>query len=1535
MPPVPPGGPSTVNGVLYQMLYSLLTLGGFRVVGHRLEEGRLEQVTLVLEPSSGGDQQAFYPGLRVVTQLKARSTGGAWSLQEIVRGVLPDLYRAVEPARTDSQYQFVTEGERGRWTQVEELFQKFPATPPTGGCLDALDDTKEIKFGRARATDGAADSFWGEGPYTARRLLRKIVDTLRERSEVAAESHEATCRKTCALVRGFRFVGGFAHDALRAELDRWLLARIGPADRLSEKRDHLLLELGRRACSGDAHIEANAFLGSSGLADIPLTQWARLSRKTHEHLTGVLRRKRVELSEDVRPGVTDDILAKWTTRSPLLVLTGDSGSGKTWHGYRALLTAAASGDVAILVDSRGDADLDLSEAANTFWHRIVGVDDAVPLSRLRARLQRIDPANESRQVTVLVDNVSSPGEARRLLEEDWEALAVRLGITCAPHVADAVRSLLGDRGREVQVRDYTLAELQEFISRVVGIAWEEVPFDVQKTIRRPLLAELFGGLVAEDGWKPRNEYDLYEQAWKSLRARGVGAFDLDGLRRAALSVTNGCGYPWSASDLRACDLNPEAVERLVSAGWLRETTAGEFEVWHDRLLNWTIAEALAHELTHDTDCAESHLQVIAGLLREPRLASGRMLAYVPLDVMWLLSGGTGNDLFSRLVTACDVALGWRSTEILHKELLPTLGSRAVPLLLSRLRSAADLGPSYLVNNVIDGLVATGDEGLRGHAVELLSSPAAKFRRAGVRLIAKVAIAEALDRLWAIHVEGVQKPEPYLWQHSSKWTLYEDTFAALKACVQLDLSWLERTIEAVDPAAVPVHDLAYLVSAAGEEATWRRCKQALLSKVDAAHERAIASCVLTFRDRDELEWLESRVAKTEDLVGMVALRALTAMEPNRALALMDRLDDRALYLARRSCFAELHLRLPAEVIAHFAATLRTHDRPLKYALVLQGREDLIDAASFDFLLDRLTEVFSESLASGRPPDVTADCRTGLSFINDVARPELLDRLRRRRGTAFEQSLVEWAIALGPQEGQCKVPDKFDALDALARIGGDGFSRVLEVWLEKAGWGGRMHAVQMAQRRSSARTIEILTELSATGGMGDDQERAILSGYAAGALAAQGCWGPVLRQYLRVGLGGLTIVEDCCPEIDPPLDDTTLTEVLAELRSEQGPTPGSVLCVGIAARCDLLPEVRAILRNAEPGSDLAGACLLALQWLGDTDPDVVPVIARHLETNNHHATNALLVNGSPAADLELASELRRRPDFVLAVLLANDPRHHDTGVAVIRQLACDASRFRFESGLANLVTLARPEVLSAAAEWPEVFELAEEIGYSPYEPFRITGEKPAALRIVGFKQPDAALRMALARLRHPDTPDRELYVPIVATFARDKAVRTLLDTMLLDPPRRVVQAIGRELGRLDAEANVLQWLSSLTAEERLAACRIAGFLPFTDRLDAEVRARADDVDRHVSDAAVEAHERLLRRSTADELVRVATEHDLTHRWVLLDALVSVADPEGGGSAATWQQAVRPFLTPALARHLSERLKERKKKLKEELDREDRRR
>jgi hypothetical protein len=283
----------------------------------------------------------------------------------------------------------------------------------------------------------------------------------------------------------------------------------------------------------------------------------------------------------------------------------------------------------------------------------------------------------------------------------------------------------------------------------------------------------------------------------------------------------------------------------------------------------------------------------------------------------------------------------------------------------------------------------------------------------------------------------------------------------------------------------------------------------------------------------------------------------------------------------------------------------------------------------------------------------------------------------------------------------------------------------------------------------------------------------------------------------------------------LDDATLGAALSAFRGEGGPTPGSVLFVALLGRKDLLPEVRAALHRAEPGSDLAAACLVAVQWLGDDDPASVPTIVRHLGTHTHHATNALLANGTLDADEELVAELCRRPDLQLAAILANVPRHRAAGVEGIRRAASDVSLFRWHDGLAKVVALLEPEALSALADCSEVYAIAEEVGYGPYERSRILGEKPAALRIIGVRHPDAAVRTALSRLRDPVTPDGELYVPFVVTMAPDRAAAEFLDLVRQDPLARVIRAVGCELTRLDATVAVSEWLADPAAERRLAA------------------------------------------------------------------------------------------------------------------------
>jgi hypothetical protein len=115
----PPGGPSTINGILYQMLWCLL-----RAVELYVEsivtntDNRPTAVVLRLEPRDGGDVQELGNKTRRVIQLKTRSNHRTWSLHETIKTVLPDLYRAIDSPEDDTCYDFVTEGRMGRWQEV-------------------------------------------------------------------------------------------------------------------------------------------------------------------------------------------------------------------------------------------------------------------------------------------------------------------------------------------------------------------------------------------------------------------------------------------------------------------------------------------------------------------------------------------------------------------------------------------------------------------------------------------------------------------------------------------------------------------------------------------------------------------------------------------------------------------------------------------------------------------------------------------------------------------------------------------------------------------------------------------------------------------------------------------------------------------------------------------------------------------------------------------------------------------------------------------------------------------------------------------------------------------------------------------------------------------------------------------------------------------------------------------------------------------------------------------------------------------------
>jgi hypothetical protein len=270
----PPGGPSTINGILYQMLWCLL-----RAVELYVEQPIVTDiahgptaVVLRLEPRDGGNVQELGNKTRRVIQLKTRSNHRTWSLHETIKTVLPDLYRAIDSPEDDTCYDFVTEGRMGRWQEVYSFFQSLGSRMPGDIPFEVLDNEHEIKFSR-RVThhekdgqNGNAVRLLSEGAYTEASLFEEIVRYLRTTTAVPQdEPIENTRLNLWHLLSHFRFIGQLALRSIQEEIDEQLTDLVDRKEQIPEKRGALLELLLTHATRGDATIQTDALLRRVGL----------------------------------------------------------------------------------------------------------------------------------------------------------------------------------------------------------------------------------------------------------------------------------------------------------------------------------------------------------------------------------------------------------------------------------------------------------------------------------------------------------------------------------------------------------------------------------------------------------------------------------------------------------------------------------------------------------------------------------------------------------------------------------------------------------------------------------------------------------------------------------------------------------------------------------------------------------------------------------------------------------------------------------------------------------------------------------------------------------------------------------------------------------------------------------------------------------------------------------------------------------------------------------------------------------------------
>jgi hypothetical protein len=168
----------------------------------------------------------------------------------------------------------------------------------------------------------------------------------------------------------------------------------------------------------------------------------------------------------------------------------------------------------------------------------------------------------------------------------------------------------------------------------------KLPFSTfvsQSALRRPILAGIYCTLAHDAPWVPTSEYDLFARYWRRLR-EDREQYDFPGdqakIRQlAGQLLQERAVYPWSSSVVERAGIDDAAQRRLEGLGWLRHRTDGHVEVWHDRLLNWAVAEFLVEQRQSKVIDSATLGAWLARFHHQEERFAGKFLGYISMDVL--------------------------------------------------------------------------------------------------------------------------------------------------------------------------------------------------------------------------------------------------------------------------------------------------------------------------------------------------------------------------------------------------------------------------------------------------------------------------------------------------------------------------------------------------------------------------------------------------------------------------------------------------------------------------------------------------------------------------------------------------------------------------------------------------------------------------------------------------------------------------------------------------------------------------------------
>ena|GEM_PF-5325641 len=1444
--PAPTGGAANFAGVLYQILQTLKTVAYYTL------ERVQKDVVLIAEPH-GGDLQEQTLTTRTVSQFKT-TTEETWSLRTVVGKVLPDLYLALDLSKP-SRYRFVSNARIGTWGRAYEFFQKLrDREATTGDELRALDATVKRKFAKGYEA-------------TERELFLEVVQSVRSHGDAPDETESQTITKVWHLLSSFEMPEPASQEDAEREIER-LMRELGVApDDVAEKRAALIGFLAMRSAPGNGRFEPHELLRQAKLSGIPLSARERSAEIARQLFQDDISRAGYTSAVRIDRGFA-------LPPDPMRVtsFSGPSGYGKSWGMMAAAQRVAGEYDHPVVyVRATGDAARDFGQAAAKISREVLGRSESNSLRELALDVKDLLPDDDRPWLTVCVDNVQSMAEAEGLLVNDRELDRVRVLFTAPAEVGRALRNRT--EVAIVDVDTFTRPELERYLDQH-GWDWSEVPADIRQLIRQPLLARLFVEVAGDSVWKGTTEYALFAAYWERLRSGQQTDYPQDAviLRDLALETANErTGYPWSAKTLREAGIDDEVRRRLERTGWLqRETDAGA-SIWHDRLLNWAVAEALVGNVRSGVMTVD---EFASALVRcAPRFGHTRY-GYVPMDSLWLASaeGELSTEDQVRVLRKLEEKDALHLDSLYGGDLVPTLGARILPALIMRVEQM-DTNHRHEASILAAALFRTvGRELFNDQLAAFLAHQNVRIQEVALRYVTKSPRRELLDQIWEVHVERQSSADSRLRRVD-----YEITYAALAAGCRRAPEWLRRRISESTSESARAWDLAFLLAGLGNDegnVIWRDTKNHLFAILPQSHARGVVRCVDVYRDREEIERLMGWLEEEQDALGAAAFAALVTLDPMKAVASIERLRARELGLTRSWWMPWLMLTLPEATQDKLRRRLLAAPEDLwDAAQYFSGFEELIHPETLETLLRMLIALIPEYLTQapgtrhGRP-DVL------LRVIARCTHAPQLRVLESHRGDTSEKQLTELAIHSLKDDRHGSELKSLRVV--LQRIGGDGYVELARESLRSLGPDDYSSDLDVAEPCVADVTPE-LQDVADRFIDADPQSQAHTLGfYALRLLASVGDRERLITAALKRA-GNIEIDVPHLLTGHPATNDESFAKLLDRFENSAGDEQErATYALGMTGRADAIPHLRRASNDAN-SSETRNAAHYAIDALINEGITAdLSIISSSVEPITRF--RALLHIGTTDALDELEKELLSinsdDPDLLdFGAVLLDPIRGPRVGDWMWRNMQAHNVRF-WHARWWNALRYARGgrDVLNE---------------YATDGPLSIRRFATAALAAVDSNATSSMIERAMRRYVTDHDDLAEIYL---RGDDPKRATVFLRDHMIVEINESCRMAIGRAFRRYPAATGPMlpEMFSAPDAETRRCACDIAGWLhsaPYRSELTA---LAFDDLSMHVRQAATDALQRQEEFLAAEELRTELIAASGTRAFTYADALAETADP-----------------------------------------------